>query len=134
MLVDNRQIALHQFLKLRKRFQINTKLFSSYQAVLHYYFLKIPLISAKHPPTMNIMLYNFYHTERLFTMIEKIVKHQSYPVQLRLSLVKFFLMSVYILVLHSYPDVFKILLSFRLNAVALISDMKQACLQTEEVE
>ncbi|GFY48814.1 integrase catalytic domain-containing protein [Trichonephila inaurata madagascariensis] len=126
---DNREIAEKRFTRLRKRFQKNPHLFLEYREVLQNYLKQgiIELVPNSDSDSNNV---TFYLPHR------EVIRKDSPSSQLRivydassLDAKSPSLNSCLHIGPNLYPEIFDILLRFRLNAVAFTADLKQAFLQ-----
>ncbi|GFY53316.1 integrase catalytic domain-containing protein [Trichonephila inaurata madagascariensis] len=128
-LKDNRVIAEKRFTRLRKRFQKNPHLFLEYREVLQNYLKQgiIELVPHSDSDSNNV---TFYLPHR------EVVRKDHLSSQLRIvydasahDANSPFLNSCQHIGPNLYPEIFNILLRFRLNAITFTADMKQAFLQ-----
>ncbi|GFT02249.1 integrase catalytic domain-containing protein [Trichonephila clavipes] len=128
-LKDNREIAEKRFTRLRKRFQKNPHLFLEYREILQNY-LKQGIIQLVPDPDSDSNNVTFYLPHR------EVIRKDRPSSQLRIvydvssrDANSPSLNSCLHIGPNLYPEIFDILLRFRLNTVAFTADMKQAFLQ-----
>ncbi|GBM06747.1 hypothetical protein AVEN_62991-1 [Araneus ventricosus] len=130
ILSDNKKVAERRFERLRRRFVRNPELYKSYQAVLHDY-LQQKIIELV-PNTCDAERITFYlpHREVVrndrssskFRVVFDASSHDVGEVSLNDCLH---------IGPNLYPDIFDLLLRFRLHPIAFTADIKQAFLQIE---
>ncbi|GBL61832.1 hypothetical protein AVEN_19745-1, partial [Araneus ventricosus] len=130
ILSDNKKVAERRFERLRRRFVRNPELYKSYQAVLHDY-LQQKIIELV-PNTCDAERITFYlpHREVVrndrssskFRVVFDASSHDVGEVSLNDCLH---------IGPNLYPDIFYLLLRFRLHPIAFTADIKQAFLQIE---
>ncbi|GBN52144.1 hypothetical protein AVEN_1231-1 [Araneus ventricosus] len=130
ILSDNKKIAERQFERLRRRFVRNPELYKSYQAILHDY-LRQRIIELV-PNTCDTEHNTFYlphrevvRNDRFSSKFRVVFDASSYDVG-EVSLNDCLHIGP-----NLYPDIFDLLLRFRLYPIAFTADIKQAFLQIE---
>ncbi|GFY52884.1 integrase catalytic domain-containing protein [Trichonephila inaurata madagascariensis] len=129
-LKDNREIAEKRFTRLRKRFQKNPHLFLEYRDVLQNYLKQgiIELVLDSSDSDSNNVTFYLPHREVIrkdrpssqLRIVYDASSHEANSPSLN---------SCLHIGPNLYPEIFDILMRFRLNAVAFTVDMKQAFLQ-----
>ncbi|KFM62154.1 hypothetical protein X975_06179, partial [Stegodyphus mimosarum] len=131
---NNKAVAVKRFEKLIKRFQNNPELFYSYQTVLQDYLQQniiepVPDTELKSQCETQITFYlphrEIIRSDRTTSKLRIVFDASSHePGEISLN-------DCLYIGPNLYPDIFELLLAFRLHPVAFISDIKQAFLQIE---